>query len=135
MKKETAEGLALFRQQQEEADKKARSGDAASVAKEGSPVAKEESWIAGGRKRKRTKEKEILKGVKVRRSSTANEADKGVNQPTKKPETPKSAASANPASQALPANTSASIKAEKIPAPAKGSLGLVDYRSDEDDDW
>lgn len=139
MKKETAEGLALFRQQQEEADKKARSGDAAPIVEVGSPVAEEESWIAGGRKRKRTKEKEILKGVKVRRSSTVNETDKGANQPSmqggttnkatsKKLETSKSADSAKPTPQAP-------VEAKNPPAAAKGSLGLVDYGSDEEDDW
>merc|ERR1711939_1152669 len=74
--KETAEGPALFRQQQEEADKKARSGSNVGAIEEGSPTAEEETWIAGGRKRKRTKEKEGLKGVKIRRASTSTEFER-----------------------------------------------------------
>ncbi|CAG8977863.1 hypothetical protein HYALB_00001740 [Hymenoscyphus albidus] len=146
IKKESAEGLAIFRKKQEEADKKARGGDVAPDAKEGSPVAGEESWNAGRRKRKRTKEKEVLKGVKIRRSSTANEADKGNNQrqddavinkamPTNQPEPPKNALPLKPTPQTSPSGPSAPVETKKPPATTKSSLGLVDYGSDEDDDW
>lgn len=63
IKKETAEGLALFRQQQEEEDKKARRGSDGAAVEQGAP-AEEESWAHGGRKRKRAKDKEAIKGVK-----------------------------------------------------------------------
>ena len=71
MRRETAEGLLAFRQRQEEADKKlllSQQGDAISPVDEA-----EEEWTAGagGRKRKRKVEREGLRGVKLRRSSTA----------------------------------------------------------------
>jgi hypothetical protein len=145
VKKETAEGLALFRQQQEEADKKARRGSSGeAVAEAGSPTIEEENWVAGGRKRKRAKE--VLKGVKIRRSSTANEesahvapSSTGDNAATKEagvtqkatatPATPDQKATSKPKS-----TTPTVVKKPPAPAPAKPSLGLVDYGSDEDDD-
>ncbi len=63
IKKETAEGLALFRQQQDEEDKKARRGSEGAVVEEGVP-GEEDSWISGVRKRKRGKDKGVIKGVK-----------------------------------------------------------------------
>ncbi|RDL42285.1 Uncharacterized protein BP5553_02264 [Venustampulla echinocandica] len=151
VKKETAEGLALFRQQQEEADKKARRGsDDAANADDTSPTVEEEVWVVGGRKRKRTKEKEVFKGVRIRRASTANE-DKKRTVPSVKP------SSIDPPSTKIDAATPS--KAVKIPAPAqtqqakattsiansapatqpgaqkKASVSLVNYGSDEDDDW
>jgi len=143
VKKETAEGLALFRKQQEEADKKARRGsDGTGAAEEGSPPVVEESWVAGGRKRKRMKEKEGLKGVKLRKSlrkssSFATETTKpspgsplvssSPSVTLKKAES-KLAEAPSPRKTQTPSNTKPSISAT-----AKGSL--VDYTSDEDDDW
>ncbi|TVY57787.1 hypothetical protein LCER1_G000910 [Lachnellula cervina] len=141
VKRETAEGLALFRQQQEEADKKARRGsEGVAVAEAGSPIAREETWISGGRKRKRAKEKEVLKGVKIRRSSMANEIEKPSEEAatrdspaTKKQSTAAPAtATANP-DKATSTSSTNSPAAVKKP-PAKPSLGLVNYGSDEDDD-
>jgi hypothetical protein len=143
VKKETQEGLALFRQQQEEADKKARRGsDGATV--ESSVPPEDDSWAAG-RKRKRAKDKEVLKGVKVRRSSTATDDAK----PSASTKTASlRAAVTNQAEVKQNPNTSKSLpkpqeKAksqekvkpqEKEPTSvSKGSLGLVDYGSDEDD--
>lgn len=144
VKRETAEGLALFRQQQEEADKRARRGSDGADMEEGSPTLEEESWVAGGRKRKRVKEKEGLKGVKIRRSSTSTETAKPSQVSPPAPSSPESLAfkrtetaksTAHPQksqeSQGLKSESPAVIK--KPPAAAKG--GLVDYGSDEDDDW
>lgn len=144
VKRETAEGLALFRRQQEEADKKARRGSDGAAVEEGSPPLEEESWVAGGRKRKRTKEKEGLKGVKIRRSSTTTESAKpSQGSPTTppSPDSPalKEAEKAKPTIQPSKTQESQSTNSEspailkKPPALAKG--GLVDYGSDEDDDW
>lgn len=74
VKRETIEQLTLFRRQQEEADKALlqadRSKDEDQGGKAGDPTAGESQWAINNRKRKRAKEKEVLKGVKVRRSST-----------------------------------------------------------------
>ncbi|TVY38987.1 hypothetical protein LSUB1_G002496 [Lachnellula subtilissima] len=143
VKRETAEGLALFRQQQEEADKKARRGsEGVAVAEAGSPIAEEETWIAGARKRKRAKEKDVLKGVKIRRSSTANEIGKlsedaasatGDSPATRKQSTAAPVnATVNPNKATSSSRTQTAAVVKK--PPAKPSLGLVDYGSDEDDD-
>ena len=138
MKKETAEGLALFRQQQEEADKRAqRSSD-------GSPIEGEESWAVGTKKRKRVKEKDNPKGLKIRRLSTANENAKpakdaprissreGNSVAKEKSEATKTAAPATKTSSNSKSVSPVVAKDQK--APAKGGLGLADYGSDEDDD-
>ncbi|KAG9232064.1 N-terminal domain of NEFA-interacting nuclear protein NIP30-domain-containing protein [Amylocarpus encephaloides] len=138
VKKETAEGLALFRQHQEEAEKKARIGSAdVSNPDEGSPVAEEESWVASGRKRKRTKEKEVLKGVKIRRSSTANEGDKCSNQSStaaKPTDAAAKEATADQTKEASKTDIGTPVETKKPPAVPKTS-GLVGYASDDDDDW
>ncbi|KAG0649921.1 NEFA-interacting nuclear NIP30 [Hyphodiscus hymeniophilus] len=137
VKRETAKGLEQFRKQQDEADKKARRGsEDAQAADAGSPLLEGEQWVAGGRKRKRAKEKEVLKGVKVRRSSTTEEINKppvvapsssnGLSSAKQPAESTKSAV---PMARTKPALATAEIS----PAPAKTSLGLVDYGSDEDD--
>ena len=137
VKKETAEGLALFRQQQEEADKKARTGSDAAATVEGSPVAEEESWVAGGRKRKRTKEKEGLKGVKIRRASTSTEATKppesDLQPPKEKVDTPKPKIPSQTTEKSPDLKPASDTK--KPSNPPKATSGLVSYGSDEDDDW
>jgi hypothetical protein len=133
VRRETAEGLELFRRQQDEADRKARGGEGVEDA---APAAEEEQWVAGGRKRKRVKEKEGLKGVKVRRSSSG--VGVGAVSPEGKKETGEvksttvlqeeqvelkaKPADAPPASKPLPAAPKTTI-----------GLGLVDYGSDDDD--
>ncbi|KUJ07947.1 uncharacterized protein LY89DRAFT_600644 [Mollisia scopiformis] len=145
VKKETQEGLALFRQQQEEVDKKARRGsDGAAVA---DTPAEDESWAAG-RKRKRAKEKEGLKGVKLRRSSTTEAMNPPQASPTTRAQaTTNSTATKDPVVKTDPKPPSvadktksqdqpeASSNEKKTPIPSKGALGLVDYGSDEEDDW
>jgi hypothetical protein len=144
VKRETAEGLAVFRQQQEEADKKARRGSDGAAIEEGSPTLEEELWVAGGRKRKRAKEKEGLKGVKIRRSSTSTETTKPSQTSPPASSPPGSPASkgvetTKPTTRDLKIQESQGPKSEspainkKPPAPAKS--GLVNYGSDEDDDW
>jgi len=133
VKRETKEGLATFRQRQEEADKKARIGSVAGpVVEEGSPIAEEESWIAGGRKRKRTKAKEGLKGVKLRRTSTADEKAK----PAQMTSDTKPKESTRVESQASPEKAAQVLTptpvARKATSTAKGSL--VAYGSDSEDE-
>ncbi|KAI9051007.1 hypothetical protein LZ554_005115 [Drepanopeziza brunnea f. sp. 'monogermtubi'] len=127
IKKETAEGLALFRQQQEEEDKKARRSNNGLAAEEVAPIVEEGSW-ATGKKRKRTKDKEGLKGVKLRRAS----ASAGIQQEPK-PENPvvQSKGVQKPAESA----PALAVGTKKSPDPPKVKTGLVSYGSDEDDDW
>lgn len=146
MKRETREGLEAFRKQQEEADKRARESEGRPTLGEASPTAEEEQWIAGGRKRKRKGEKEILKGVKIRRASSAVEDSKAASPPpptTKNQDAERTGdtKSARPSQekqtesepQTKPADA---IAPPKPPAaPSKSGLGLVEYGSDEDDDW
>ena len=142
VKRETAEGLALFRRQQDQADKKARtaSGQAVDVP-DGSPVAEEESWIAGGRKRKRVKDKEGLKGVKMRKSSTsASQVETHESIPVEpsslEAKADTAAGSPNKGAQTQTEITTPKDAAEikKHPPPIKAST-LVMYGSDDDDDY
>jgi hypothetical protein len=75
VKKETAEQLAAFRKHQEEVERKAllsRNEDTGLVPE--SAVAEgEEVWSAVGRKRKRGKEKEGFRGLKLKRTSSSHE--------------------------------------------------------------
>ena len=146
VRRETREGLEAFRRQQEEADKKAREGEGGPALGEASLTVEEEQWIAGGRKRKRKGEKEVLKGVKIRRASSAVEDSQIATSPTaatnmrdpeevvgmeaaKSPEGNK----ANEKAKVKPADA---VGAPKPPAaPSRSGLGLVDYGSDEDGDW
>ena len=77
VKKETKEQLDLFRRQQEEADKAlldaAGNDSTVTPATAGIPSAEEGQWAVNARKRKRAKEKEVLKGVKLRKSSTSEQ--------------------------------------------------------------
>ena len=82
VKRETTEQLDLFRRQQEEADKALleESGEKedGEGGKAGSPTAGENQWAINARKRKRAKEKEVLKGVKVRKGSSTSETPVGL---------------------------------------------------------
>jgi hypothetical protein len=143
VKRETAEGLALFRQQQDDADRKARTGaEKATDVPNESPITTEESWVAGGRKRKRTKDKDGFKGVKVHRSSTSGSQPGTIVR--KSPITPQKV----PSSEAtvgvidvISESTTHKAIAESgykdkhpiYPAASKSST-LVSYGSDDDDD-
>lgn len=75
VKKETTEQLDVFRRQQEEADKALLSE--ATSTNDASPLgltSSESQWAINARKRKRAKEKEGLKGVKLRKMSSASDA-------------------------------------------------------------
>ena len=92
IKKETTEQLDLFRRQQEEADK-AFAAEAAdgNLVSGGSPT-EEEQWAVSGKKRRRAKEKQVLKGVKLRKMSSTSEA-----KPTQADERPSSPKEESPA--------------------------------------
>ncbi|KAN0067737.1 N-terminal domain of NEFA-interacting nuclear protein NIP30 domain containing protein [Elaphomyces granulatus] len=77
VKKETAEQLAVFHRQREEADRalleSASTDNAKASGMPGSPI-QEEQWTVSGRKRKRNR-KELLFAGKMRKSSATEEAD------------------------------------------------------------
>jgi FAM192A/Fyv6, N-terminal domain len=138
VRRETAEGLELFRRQQEEADKKARtSAGGDQVAEESTTAIEEEQWTATGRKRKRAKEKEGVKGVKIRRSSSTLEPG-----PASSPDGTKQSEEAKTTRLLQEEQTEhktrtystapVSVPLGAAPKP-KAGLGLVDYGSDEDD--
>lgn len=136
VKRETAEGLELFRKQQDEADKKARIGDDQSPV-EATTAVEEEQWAAGARKRKRVKEKEGLKGVKIRRSSSTIETGATSPEEKKRDDATKHTGAPQEEKSRPKTATASEVPASKPPPAAakpKAGLGLVDYGSDEDDD-
>jgi hypothetical protein len=148
VKRDTAEQLEVFRRQREEADK-------ALLIQEGndgvaSAAPEEEQW--GGRKRKKGKEHEGFRGVKLRKGSSTE--DKGstvesrvqtANAPkgsTVKGERPgpdtKTKAINHPSTETTTKTKTVEppkslTKSPTSPKPA-ANLGLGDYSSDEDDD-
>ena len=76
VKKETREQLELFRQQQEKTDQAFRATFTGAEHESEGPVRDtaatgEAQWVVNAGKRKRVKDKEILKGVKMRKLSSA----------------------------------------------------------------
>ncbi|RDW71948.1 hypothetical protein BP5796_07982 [Coleophoma crateriformis] len=159
VRKETAEGLALFRRQQDEVDKKARAGGKGSQDAEIFPTREDDSWTGSNRKRKRVKDKESFKGVKIRRASTVNEpSHQQIAKPLPATTFSKSPADGIVTSQgsgyaAVPNSLFSSTRTvpalmshpevasvgippaiRKPTPPSKGGLGLVEYGSDSDDD-
>lgn len=121
-KRATKEGLDEFRKQQEEAERAAKEQERAV-----SPPAVAESWSVGPRKRKKGKEKDGIGGLKIRRTSTGEQAKK--LEDTAKPDGP--AAPSNAQEQQSSAKEQIDKKPASTPAPAAG-LGLGAYSSDED---
>jgi hypothetical protein len=150
VKKETAEGLEMFRKQQEEADKKLRAGIIIDTDIQGSPTEEEGQWTSGAaRKRKRQREKEGLKGVKLRKSSSTDEQPPVPLSPPPKLQVAEVAAPKIPSGPAGAAaeGTRAVVESRKATEPTvtkitsasasvlpKAKFGLVDYGSDEDED-
>ncbi|KAF2182141.1 hypothetical protein K469DRAFT_728928 [Zopfia rhizophila CBS 207.26] len=150
VRKETLEQLDLFRKHQEEAEKAALAEQTS-----GNPLAEDEQWIASGRKRKKGQEKGLLRGVKRRESSTAEQI-KAEGKPTSPhaPSDPKAKKSEESATghrsskaQLSPvvvdrakeepekekASGKASSSTSPSPKPNPSLLGLANYSSDEDD--
>jgi len=162
VKRETTEQLDLFRRQQEEADKVLLEGGGDKEAADGGDAAAagESQWAVNGRKRKRVKEKEVLKGVKLRKSSTTEvpigidkesfelENEGAATEPKQKPsnknssktsrhfreEVLKEAKGAPPARpKVISAKASAPGKQDGEKATTVPGLGLGGYSSDEED--
>lgn len=145
MKKETNEGLEVFRRRQEELDKAAKG----ETAVETTTVAADDEWATAAKKRKRGKEG-ALKGLKLRKASSSDSATgkqagstedagaEGASATAQKgknvPASPHKAAEAKPTVATTTEKQPAKPTPEKAAEP-KSALGLVDYGSDEDDDW
>jgi hypothetical protein len=133
VKKETQERLEAFRRQQEEEARKA-------LEDEGTDAQSEEQvqWAAPNRKRKKGPETGLLKGVKLRKSSSVPEENEAVGQPVqqKTQTTGKATIATTSMSKNDTAAQGASPKVAVAP-PAKPtnvvSLGLG-YASSDDDD-
>ncbi|KAL8950799.1 MAG: hypothetical protein Q9222_003176 [Ikaeria aurantiellina] len=142
VKKETTEQLSLFRQQQEQADREFLNGaDTGDNKEEGAApesASKNSEWATNARKRKRTKDKEGLPGLKLRKSSTNEgtpatpEAVRSPTQPiTRQTETKNSASPSSPPR----AGSGATLTQSKYSPdkPKTVTLGLAGYSSDEDE--
>ncbi|RAO65463.1 uncharacterized protein BHQ10_001475 [Talaromyces amestolkiae] len=155
VKKETAEHLAAYQRQREEAERALIEGPSGGQNVSGSatnPAGDEELWAVAGKKRKRNK-KDFLVPPKIRKSSTNLNDTPNAPDPKQKPATttsrgvtkesiPRVSQSASvrtegtsvkeiksKSNEALPIKDSTEQKAAVGP-----SLGLVAYDSDEDSD-
>ncbi|KEQ73630.1 hypothetical protein M436DRAFT_45896 [Aureobasidium namibiae CBS 147.97] len=137
VKRETAERLEAFRRQQEDTEKASR-GD----APEASNQSEADTWAFNARKRKRTRDKEAIAGLKLRKSSSSMAqmtSDAGPAEAVSDDQIPSlSSPAPTPANQPvksvqLPvAGAPATAAASSAPAPA-AALGLAAYSSDDDD--
>lgn len=131
VKKEEAERLAAFKKAREEAEKGGLENEAEDVGKE------EVVWTAGGagRKRRKGKEASALKGMKVRRTSSAAVEEKEQNASASTTTAIKQDMAVSskfiPSSDALSHAPPAVTAQRPTPAAALG-LGLGGYSSDED---
>ena len=164
VKRETTEQLDLFRRQQEEADKALleESGEKedGEGGKAGSPTAGENQWAINARKRKRAKEKEVLKGVKLRKGSSTSETPVGLGSErrgsaSQEPEEGKATISAQDSGEKKASSAKKDLDEKVVseglasPTPISGTtapskqgagaaskpaaLGLAGYSSDEED--
>ena len=138
VRRETREGLEVFRKQQEEAEK------GGSGEEEGRVEVVDEEWIAGGRKRKRARER-VVRGVRRKGEGKYEEEkkeDEGENGKIK-------SAAHNVGNEVLALEDVAALKdtisvnkvevkvlVEKAAAPKNtgSGLGLVAYGSDSEDE-
>ena len=149
VRKETAEQLNLFRRQQEEADKASLDLTVAGTENPSEttlgPSTVESQWAINARKRKRVKDKEVLPGVKLRKSSSTVEKPTGLSPGTTKPtngekrsqtqDSPKPTIDQAKSSQVDDKETVGSPQTQASrdsPKPTVGALGLAGYSSDED---
>jgi hypothetical protein len=133
VRKETRERLEAFRQQQEEAERKALEDENTDAPKED-----QVQWLAPARKRKKGPESSLLKGVKLKRSSSATEDQRGTDKNSNKGTIGQSAATVDLVKEPVAKKpTAASVQPSPTPAPAKPtnnlSLGLG-YASSDDDE-
>jgi hypothetical protein len=130
VRKDTLEQLDVFRRQKEEAERKAMEDETADA-----PTEEEVQWVAPGRKRKKGPETSLLKGVKLRKQSSAAEENKTTAQPAKQQEKkPQAAKGPSPTVESkdiASGVTPSSAPSQKLTTAL--SLGLG-YASSDDDD-
>lgn len=145
VKRETEEQLEVFRKQQETADRALLLDDDGEKGR-GEVDAVGERWKTTSRKRRRVGEKEGLKGVKLRKSSSISETPDDARQKRKGVATETSPGPHAPAGADLERTAAVSVTtpgrstADKTPISAsptvqhaaKGLLS-IDYGSDDDD--
>jgi hypothetical protein len=138
IRRETAESLAAFRKQQEEKEKAALG-----LSGSGSPLDEEEAWTFSGKKRKKGKQKEFLKGIKLRKTSSADSTSQVLtNSATKDSPGDKTEEAIEKKAFSLQSATAVTTTKKEAPSapPRKAStspvvsLGLGNYSSDDDDD-
>lgn len=146
IKAQTKEGLEAFRKRQEELDLKAKSLETAQDGDDEKHGEEEALFTVKAKaKRKRAKEKEVLKGVKIRRISSSFDEDGNAakeeaagDETGNKKHVPTAKDGEGSVDQQLEGKQvlekPVPAKVEVKPIPAKGGLGLVDYGSDDDDD-
>ena len=149
VKRETTEQLEFFRKQQEEADrallsKESLADETKEEGKAGSPTQGQNQWAVNARKRKRASEKEGLKGLKLRKTSTSEapvtfpaNAQKSEETIKKSPTITNKTTEPQNRSKDTPLHTTAvedSIAPSRNPkSTAQPGLGLGGYSSDEED--
>lgn len=139
VKHDTMKQLEAFRRQQEEAER------SAVVDQPGETAATEEENWGASRKRKKSKEKEGFRGVKLRKASSSEAVPARVESTTDKPPAKQSGQTAEPIKHAVVDSTKSAEKKEgsgnaavategqaKTTAPVASALGLADYSSDDD---
>lgn len=152
IKRETNEQLDLFRRQQEEVDKALSTtnddvDDAIVSRSNNSPTSTEFQWAINARKRKRT-EREGLKGVKIRKSSTSETSVALKSDPrsalthakvdlevidNNRYKSDEDASPTNPVSSPNPVDSHTTSSVPETNQVVKLSLGLADYSSDEEE--
>jgi hypothetical protein len=133
VRKETSERLELFRQQQEEAERQALEDENVNGPKED-----QVQWLAPARKRKKGPESSLLKGVKLKRSSSATENKEETGKRSGESTVEQNATSVDPVKElATKSLTAAPVKPSSTsttPKPSNAlSLGLG-YASSDDDE-
>ncbi|KAF2471960.1 uncharacterized protein BDR25DRAFT_259217 [Lindgomyces ingoldianus] len=133
IRKETLDQLHVFRKKQEEAEKSIGGEQSA-----GGPIEDEPQWGVSGHKRKRTHGRGLLKGVKLRKSSSSaehktavgNASSTGTQSDNKKGDTATSRTGKEPTAmrKLLPVTTTSPLMQQVKPA----LLGL-DYGSEDED--
>ncbi|KAF2131694.1 hypothetical protein P153DRAFT_395005 [Dothidotthia symphoricarpi CBS 119687] len=129
IRKDTLEGLDAFRRQQEDAERKALEDESIDAPKD--DVAQ---WAAVGRKRKKGPEAGLLKGIKLRKSSSAAEEKKTVDKMLQKEQTSAATTSKGDMKNSTISSAVSSKPLAAPPAkPSNISLGLG-YASSDDED-
>lgn len=144
IKKETAEQLAEFHRQREQAERAMLESASKETAPTGAP--EKEQWVTSGRKRKRAK-KELLPQTKVQKSSTvasppaqeASAAERSASEHPKQASTSKPQKTQQRSPGKIPSTAGSEDQGEQTceaeptsKAASTGSKGLVAYSSDDE---